>query len=90
MTVNLMFELIEAAEKTGVDEDIIKQYINYEWVSPIEPDELKLDIEDLARIELIWELKSGMGVNDESMSIILHLIDELNHLHLELKERSLN
>jgi len=81
------FELTEAATKCGINPDIIKQFIIFEWINPVDPDELKLDEEDIARIQLIWELKKELGVNDEAVPIILHLIDELNHLHLEFKYR---
>jgi chaperone modulatory protein CbpM len=43
-----------------------------------------MDDEDLARIRLIRDLKEDFGVNDEGMSIILHLLDQLNRIHLEI------
>lgn len=46
-----------------------------------------LDEEDIARARLIWELQKEFGVNDEAVPIILHLIDQLNRIHLEAKER---
>lgn len=83
-----MFELNEAADKSGVNQEQIMKFISWEWITPAEPIDLKLDAEDIARIELIWELKYGLGVNDESIPIILHLVDELNHLHLLLKNQT--
>jgi chaperone modulatory protein CbpM len=82
-----MFELREASIHCGINQEIIKQFIQYEWISPVDPSELKLDEEDIARILLIWELKQELGVNDEAVPIILHLIDELNHLHLLAKNK---
>jgi chaperone modulatory protein CbpM len=46
-----------------------------------------LDDEDLARAALIRELLDEMGVNDESVPIILHLIDQLHVLRRELRAR---
>lgn len=82
----LTFELIEAAGRSGVPPEEIKQYIISEWVNPNDPQELKFDVEDIARIQLIWDLKEQLGVNDDAVPIILHLIDELNHLHLNFKK----
>jgi hypothetical protein len=46
------------------------------------------DEEDLARIRLIYELQHVMGVNDESIPVILHLVDQLNRMHIEVKSRN--
>jgi chaperone modulatory protein CbpM len=45
------------------------------------------DEEDLARIRLIYELQMDMGVNDEAIPVILHLVDQLNRVHIEVKTR---
>lgn len=66
-------------------EDLIIFFVNEEWVSPKETNQLGFDEEDLARIQLIQELREEFGVNDESMPIILHLIDQLNCIQYELK-----
>lgn len=68
--------------------DLIEHFIIEEWVTPKVEKELTLDEEDVARIMLINELKKDFGVNDEAIPIILHLIDELNHLHINLKIKS--
>ena len=54
---------------------------------PKELDRLGFDEEDLARIQLIQELREDFGVNDEAVPIILHLIDQLNLIQLELRQR---
>ena len=46
-----------------------------------------MDEEDLARIRLICELKDEFGVNDEGVSIILQLLDQLNRMHLEVAKK---
>ena len=89
MKTIITFKIKEAAIQCGVNPEVIEQFINDEWVNPLDPKELKLDEEDIARIQLIWELKKDLGVNDEAVPIILHLIDELNHLHLVFKDRNL-
>lgn len=41
---------------------------------------------DLARARLIQELKTDMGVNDEGIGVILHLLDQLHGLRRAMKE----
>lgn len=89
VNATITFELTEAANQCGVNPELIKQFITSEWIDPLEPNELKLDEEDIARIQLICELRQDLGVNDEAVPIILHLIDELNHLHLIFQNRNI-
>lgn len=71
------FTLFEVSKTTGLSEETVIRYIKEEWISP---EEENLDQEDLARIKLIIDLQSDLGVNDESIPIILHLIDQLHFL----------
>lgn len=82
----ITYKITDAAIKCKTDKAKIEEFIMLEWICPYQPNEQILDDEDLARINLILELKEELGVNDESVPIILHLIDELNHLHLGLKK----
>jgi chaperone modulatory protein CbpM len=41
---------------------------------------------DLARVQLIKDLKVDFGVNDEGVAIILHLIDQLHGLRCLLRD----
>ncbi|MDD4972990.1 MAG: chaperone modulator CbpM [Bacteriovorax sp.] len=88
MRTTLTFEIAEAAHECGINQEAIIQFINFEWIQPVDPINLLLDKDDIARIQLISELKDNLGVNDESIPIILHLIDQLNHLHQELIQKT--
>lgn len=83
--------LKEVAEQSGLTLDLIVRFISFEWVVPSDRSEdlqhQTLDEEDIARIFLIKQLQEDFGVNDESVSIILHLIDQLNRTHLEVRRR---
>lgn len=81
----LMFKLSEAENICGVNQSLILQFISDHWITPADPINLNLDEEDIERIRLICELKEDLGVNDEAVPIILHLIDQLNHLHRSMK-----
>lgn len=86
MRTPITFLLSEAAYECGIDQEIILQFIDYEWIQPADTKNLILDEEDIARIKLISELRQNLGVNDDAIPIILHLIDQLNQLHLRLKK----
>ena len=74
----------EASQYCGVPCDLIVHFIDEEWIRPMDLEARILDDEDLARIDLIWDLTERLGVNEEGVPIILHLIDQLNRFHLEL------
>lgn len=85
MKRTITFEISEAAWRCGINSEEILQFITYEWIQPLDPQKLLFDDDDITRILLIVDLKMQLGVNDEGVPIILHLLDQLNHLHLELK-----
>lgn len=79
--------LHEAAIHCGLSAEIITRFITFEWITPADREQQILDEEDIARVRLICLLQQEFGVNDEAVPIILHLIDQLNRTHLELKDR---
>jgi len=78
-------QIEDASKICGVPCEIITRFIEEEWILPVDQTTPFLDSEDMARIKLIWELSNEFGVNDEAMPIILHLLDQLNRMHLELE-----
>lgn len=83
--MNQIFKIEEVAKIFGVEGKLIIEFVRKEWIQPVEPVALEFDKEDLARTKLILELIEDFGVNDESVPIILHLIDQLHGLHSEIK-----
>jgi DNA-binding transcriptional MerR regulator len=94
MKLKEQHSLTQAAERSGLSPDLIVRFISFEWIIPSDrSNDLQhqtLDDEDLARIFLIKQLQEEFGVNDESIPIILHLIDQLNRTHLEVRRRFLD
>ncbi len=86
MSVPYRISITEVSSLCGVSPETIHYYIDEEWITPADQDLLILDEEDIARIDLIEDLKENFDVNDESLSIILHLIDRINLLQLRLKK----
>ena len=62
-----------------LDLPTLNAWIEAEWLVPIAP-KLEFSDAELARVRLIQDLKVDFGVNDEGISIILHLLDQLHGL----------
>lgn len=79
-----------ACAERGFEEAVIISFIEREWLvpeaAPLDESEWALDDEDLARARLIIELREELGVNDESIPIILHLLDQLHALRALAKK----
>jgi chaperone modulatory protein CbpM len=84
MKLAMRRKIEEVAQEWGINQEIILDFISEEWILPVDLDHQVLDEEDLARIQLIRELREDFGVNDEAMPIILHLVDQLNCLQREI------
>jgi len=80
--VRKVMTLNEVAKFFGVEQVIVVEMIQHEWVRPAE--ERALDEEDVARIQLILDLRHQFGANDEAIPVILHLVDQLYYLRSQL------
>lgn len=76
--------LIEASALTGIDQPTLVMFIQREWICPQCEDEL--DEEDIARIQLVKELRSTFDANDDAISLILHLMDQLYYLRAQMRK----
>jgi hypothetical protein len=85
MEYKITYEITEIIELYKVNEFFIYDCIEREWIIPIDTRKKLLDREDIARILLIRDLKEDFGVNNESIPIILHLIDQLHWSQVQLK-----
>ncbi|MBF0278806.1 MAG: hypothetical protein HQM13_13480 [SAR324 cluster bacterium] len=81
------YTLREVVEVLEVQSTVITQCIQKEWISPVDPESSEFDQEDLARLQLINELREKVGVNDEAIPIIMHLIDQIHCLHQEIRKK---
>ena len=77
------FGMEEACQRLGVEPKFVVRCIRAHWIHPAGP--FDLDEEDLARVGLVRDLQEDLGVNDESVPIILDLIDRLNFLENRLR-----
>lgn len=68
----------------SIETTTLEVWLAQEWLVPGHVRGERADTEphfsdaDLARARLIQHLKAGMGVNDEGIDVILHLLDQLH------------
>jgi chaperone modulatory protein CbpM len=77
----------EFLQRTHLDRGTLEIWIRESWIRPdaTAPERSFTDM-DLARANLIRDLKHNMGVNDEGLDVILHLIDQMHGLRRALAE----
>ncbi len=69
-----------------VEHHVLKAWIEAGWLVPPQTEpELMLSDVDLARAQLIRDLREDFGVNDEGISVVLHLIDQMHGLRRSLQ-----
>lgn len=76
----------EICEESELSSDTIEFFISEEWIIPADRDSGLFDEEDLARIRFIRELREDLGVNDDSISIILNLVDQLYYVRSQIEK----
>ncbi len=75
----------EFLERARLDRRTLTVWIEEEWLIPARAaDELAFTDMDLARANLIHDLKDRMGVNDEGLGVVLHLLDQMHALRRAL------
>jgi chaperone modulatory protein CbpM len=73
--------------RAQLDQATLEVWIAEEWLVPGgTAAELHFSEADLARAELIRDLKRDLGVNDEGVGVILNLLDQVHSLRAVLAE----
>ena len=69
-------ELVDAIEE--LEAAALHRWIELGWVIPVhENEELQFDPSDVARVHLICELHYDLCIEEDSMSVVLSLMDQL-------------
>lgn len=71
-------------EQTGFVQNDLLAFIEHEIISPFDDTNMLFDEEDLGRLKLIKELKENCSSNNESIQVILHLVDQINFLRKKI------
>ena len=75
----------EFLERARLDRATLSVWIEEEWLIPSgAAGEPAFTDMDLARANLIHDLKDKMGVNDAGLSVALHLLDQMHALRRAL------
>ncbi len=81
-----MIQVDEFLIRIHIERRIVESWIAAGWLIPQREPELAFSEVDLARAQLIRELKEDFGVNDEGISLILHLLDQVHGLRRSMRE----
>jgi chaperone modulatory protein CbpM len=83
MTMNKQEFLTHA----GVRMQTLDLWLEQRWLVPDQTSgETNFSDMDVGRAHLIQDLKTDLGVNDEGIDVILHLLDQLHGLRRALNE----
>jgi len=81
-----MISVQEFLIRAHLEHRSLEAWIATGWLIPpqTEPELMFSDI-DLARAQLIRDLREDFGVNDEGISVILHLVDQMHGLRRSMQ-----
>ncbi len=72
---------------SGIQIQMLEFWLEQRWLIPEQTDAgMRFSDMDAARARLIGDLKTGFGVNDEGVDVILHLVDQLHGLRAALAQ----
>jgi chaperone modulatory protein CbpM len=73
--------------RAQLEDNTLEAWIHEEWIVPAESaGEMTFSDADVARVQLIKDLKHDLGVNDEGVGVILNLVDQVHGLRRVLTE----
>ena len=81
-----MISVQEFLIRTRLEHHSPEAWMQAGWLVPpqTEPELMFSDV-DLARAQLIRDLREDFGVNDEGISVVLHLIDQMHGLRRSMQ-----
>lgn len=81
-----MIPVQEVRSRLRIDQQHLDSWIAQGWLLPQRHPETAFSEVDVARANLIKELKEDFGVNDPGVSLILHLLDQLHGVRCSMRE----
>ena len=83
----MMHSTQEFLVRAQLERETLEVWIQEEWLIPGQSaGELTFSDADIARVQLIRDLKNDLGVNDEGVGVILSLVDQVHGLRGVLTE----
>jgi chaperone modulatory protein CbpM len=81
-----MVDTTEFSQIAGVEQVVLKAWIDAGWLSPRQDrQDWQFSDLDLVRVRFILDLRGPMGVNEEGIAVILHLVDQIHGLRRALR-----
>lgn len=81
----MMISLERFLVESGLDGATIERWSARAWIAaPQDPARHGISEIDAARARLIRDLKGDLGVNDEGIDVVLHLVDQVHGLRRAL------
>jgi chaperone modulatory protein CbpM len=82
-----MISVQEFCIRARLEHRWVEAWVTAGWLVPPQTDpELMFSDLDLARAQLIRDLREDLGVNDEGIDVILHLLDQVHGLRGSMQE----
>jgi chaperone modulatory protein CbpM len=82
-----MIPVQEFLVRARLEHHALEAWITAGWIIPPQTEpELAFSDVDLARAHLIRDLRDDLGVNDEGVSVILHLLDQVHGLRRSMRQ----
>lgn len=86
-----MIDTTEFCRMAGIRPEQLEAWIEASWLSPSRARHgWRFSTIDLMRARLILDLSGPMGVNDEGVAVILHLVDQIHGLRRALRGATSN
>ena len=83
----MMHSKQEFLVRAHLEGETLEMWIREEWLIPGQSaGQLTFSDADIARAQLIRDLRSDLGVNDEGVGVILNLVDQVHGLRRVLTE----
>lgn len=80
-----MISVHEFLSRVRIDQQRLDSWIGEGWLIPQTGTNPLFTDMDVARARLIRDLKEDFGVNDEGISLILHLLDQVHGLRRQTR-----
>jgi chaperone modulatory protein CbpM len=82
-----MIAVAEFLLRCRVERQSLDAWITAGWLVPPQTEpELAFSDVDLARAQLIRDLREDFGVNDEGVEVILHLLDQMHGMRRGMRD----
>jgi chaperone modulatory protein CbpM len=82
-----MKTLAETVVELGVSRDELLLWIERRWVLPLaQGDEYVFGDTDVARLQMIVELRRDLAIDDDALPVVLDLLDKLYGVRRQMRE----